>query len=201
MSKHQIDVGIRMHDEMVEKVGVAAAPLVALVYDDGKYPYETFDHLVDHSRRARLKVAGALQRRVFLDENRRCDVLLEEIDSANRTPIFEDRGSGARGCRLDESALAEVTVRVLASLDARPNILMLNKFGKAECGGGGTLDLIARALDLAIPTIIGVPRSNIEAWRDFSGDMGIELEARGDVERWLESVREDRTIDSASQLR
>ncbi len=86
-----------MHDEMVEKVGVAAAPLVALIYDDGKYPYETFDHLVDHSRRARLKVAGALQRRLFLDENRRCDVLLEEIDTANQTPIFEDRGGRVPG--------------------------------------------------------------------------------------------------------
>lgn len=65
----------------------------------------------------------------------------------------------------------------------------LNKFGKVECGGGGLRDLIANAIDRAIPVIIGVPRCSLEAWRGFVGDFAVELydDAR-ELERWLEGL-------------
>jgi hypothetical protein len=40
--------------------------------------------------------------------------------SGYRTALFEDRGTGARGCRLDEAALAEATARVEGSLKNAP---------------------------------------------------------------------------------
>ncbi len=67
---------------------------------------------------------------------------------------------------------------------------MLNKFGKAECAGGGLLDLIASAMDRQITVVIGVPNSNLQAWRDFAGDLSIELSDEiADIERWAESLK------------
>jgi len=67
---------------------------------------------------------------------------------------------------------------------------VLNKFGKAECEGRGLRDLIASAIDRGIPVIIGVPKRNLEAWRNFAGDFAVELKAdEGDVERWLKRFR------------
>lgn len=163
--------------------------LAALVYPQDKYPGPAFETLVASCRRRGLSLAGVLQHLVDAAPNRRCDVVLEDLTTGHRTPIFEYRGASATGCRLDEAALAEVAARIEGSLEGEPDLLVLNKFGKAECGGGGLLDLVANAMDREISVVIGVPRSNLEAWRNFSGDIGIELSGcDGDIERFVENL-------------
>jgi hypothetical protein len=138
-----------------------------------------------------LSLAGVLQHQVSEGADRRCDLILEDLDSGHRTALFEDRGAGARGCRLDEAALAEATARVEGSLEKAPRLLVLNKFGKAECEGGGLLDLIASAIDRGIPVVIGVPQRNLGSWREFAGEFAIELsDDTREVELWLERLRE-----------
>jgi hypothetical protein len=56
-------------------------------------------------------LAGVLQHVVDVAPERRCDVLLANLTTGRRTPIFEDRGAGAGGVRLDEAALADVAIR------------------------------------------------------------------------------------------
>src|SRR5579864_4101535 len=171
-------------------VSQSRAPLLAaLVYPQDKYPGSAFEALVASCRRRGLSLAGVLQHLVHAAPNRRCGVVLEDLTTGHRTPIFEYRGAGATGCRLDEAALAEVAARIEASLEGEPDLLVLNKFGKAECNGSGLLDLVAVAMDREISVIIGVPRSNLEAWRNFSGDLGIELSGcDGEIERFVENL-------------
>jgi hypothetical protein len=116
-------------------------------------------------------------------------VILEDLATGHRTALFENRGSGARGCRLDQAALAEATARVEGSLEHAPQLLVLNKFGKVECEGGGLRDLITSAMDRGIPVIIGVPKRNLGAWRGFAGELAMELSDHpGEVIRWLEGA-------------
>jgi len=116
-------------------------------------------------------------------------VILEDLATGHRTALFENRGAAARGCRLDQSALAEATARVEGSLEKVPQLLVLNKFGKVECEGGGLRDLIASAIDRGIPVVIGVPERNLDAWRTFAGEFAVELlDRRGGVLRWLEGL-------------
>jgi hypothetical protein len=116
-------------------------------------------------------------------------VILEDLATGHRTALFENRGAGARGCRLDEAALAEATARVEGSFEQVPHLLVLNKFGKVECDGGGLRDLIASAIDRGIPVIIGVPERNLGAWRDFAGEFAAELpDESGRIMGWLEST-------------
>ena len=120
-------------------------------------------------------MAGVLQHPVCSDTAGHCDVALEELTTGLRTDLFENRGPGARGCRLDVAALAEVNGQVERSLDSDPEILILNKFGKVEVEGRGLLDLVAMAADRSIPVVIGVPIRNLEAWRNFTGGMSVEF--------------------------
>ncbi len=109
--------------------------------------------------------------------------------TGHRTAIFEDRGTDAAGCRLGEAALAEASARIEASLEGAPDLLVLNKFGKAECGGGGLLDLVASTMDREISAVIRVPRSNLELWRSFAGAFTIELSgASSEIERFVENL-------------
>jgi nucleoside-triphosphatase THEP1 len=164
--------------------------VAAIVYANETYPDAIFSTLVGRCRELGLSVAGVVQHQAFEGADRRCDVLLEDLTSGHRTALFEDRGTGARGCRLDEAALAEATARVEGSLENAPQLLVLNKFGKVECGGGGLRDLIASAIDRGIPVIIGVPKRNLEIWRSFAGEFATELsDDPSQILEWLEGLR------------
>jgi hypothetical protein len=131
-----------------------------------------------------------LQHPAFEGADQRCDVLLEDLATGHRTLLFEERGAGARGCRLDVAALVDASMKVEASLDNNPALLVLNKFGKVEAEGGGMCSLLAKALEYGIPAIIGVPERNLAAWRDFAGEFSAELAVNADqVGTWLGRLR------------
>lgn len=172
-----------------EPMPLHARPVAAIVYADEIYPDAAFTTLVQRCRALGLTLAGVLQHRAFEGGDRRCDVVLEDLASGHRTALFEDRGAGARGCRLDQAALAEATARVEGSLEHVPQLLVLNKFGKVECDGGGLRDLIASAIDRGIPVIIGVPERNLDAWRSFAGEFATELpDDIGRIAAWVEAA-------------
>jgi hypothetical protein len=161
--------------------------LVAIVYANEAYPQSTFERIVADCRRRGLRVAGVLQHPVCSDAAGHCDVALEELTTGVWTDLFEDRGPGASGCRLDVAALAEVNGKVARSFDADPALLVLNKFGKVEAEGRGLLDLVAIAVDRGIPVVIGVPIRNLPAWRAFAGDLSVEFSSDpSEITDWLD---------------
>lgn len=122
------------HSALADELSPERVPSVAaIVYADEDYPDAIFKALVGRCRAGGLSLPGVLQHQVFEGADRRCGVLLEDLTSGHRTMLFEDRGAGTSGCRLDQSALAEATARVEGSLERAPDLLVLNKFGKVEC--------------------------------------------------------------------
>ena len=176
--------------QVVENSPPYARPVAAIVYADTVFPDIAFTELVDRCRGRGLSLAGVLQHRISAAPERRCDVVLEDLSTGYRTALFEDRGAGASGCRLDEAALAEAAARIEGNLEHAPDLLVLNKFGKAECDGGGLLELIANAIERRVPVIIGVPRRNIAAWRSFAGDFAVELsDDTNEIGEWLDNIQ------------
>ena len=104
-----------------------ARPVAAIVYANEVYPDAVFKALVKRCRALGLTLAGVLQHQAFKDGDRRCDVILEDLATGHRTALFENRGAGARGCRLDQATLAEATARVEGSLEKVPQLPVLNK--------------------------------------------------------------------------
>jgi hypothetical protein len=174
-----------------------ARSVAAIVYANEAYPDALFRQLVEACGAAGIATAGVLQHAPSANSNHRCDVYLQDLASGHLTRLFENRGSEARGCRLDGAALADATARIEKSLEAEPDLLVLNKFGKAECEGEGMRELIASAILCEIPVAIGVPVRNLEAWREFAGEFAVELPADFvSVLRWLCGVHsESEAID------
>jgi hypothetical protein len=168
----------------------AERSLAAIVYDNEAYPDGLFRQIVEACRAAGIATAGVLQHLASANADRRCDVYLEDLSTGQLTALFENRGSEARGCRLDGAALADVTARIENSLESEPDILVLNKFGKSECEGEGMRSVIASAMARDIPVVIGVPRRNVDAFRDFAGGFALELSADlPAVLQWLSAVQ------------
>jgi nucleoside-triphosphatase THEP1 len=100
-------------------------------------------------------------------------MVLEDLFSGQKVKISEERGALARGCRIDLDGLARTCALVLSSL-THCDLVLLNKFGKTESEGGGFRCIVSDALALETPVIIGVPRRNLAAWRDYAGDLANE---------------------------
>lgn len=162
----------------------AGARLIALVYSDGARAGRVLDTVARSLQREGLRCAGFVQ----FDQRRpgrsRCDMILENVRTGVRVQISEDRGPQAQGCILDPHALLTAMADAREQLGEGADVLLLNKFGKAEAEGSGFRPLIADAVASAIPVVIGVPRRNLESWRVFANDLAMELDLddAGDVE-------------------
>ncbi len=167
----------------------AAGRVTALVYDDGPAFDAALFAFATRLREAGLTLAGIAQTQAARPDRRRCDMVVEDLSTGLRETISEDRGDGARGCRLDLAALGRLQILVEASLQGPVDLLLVNKFGKEEAEGRGLRGTIARAVDRGIPVVIGVPRRNLDAFRAFCGDLAEEIGPdRTTLDRLIERI-------------
>lgn len=163
--------------------------IAALVYADGIYPDRAIARAIEPLRDRGIALAGAIQiETTNLPGRHPCDMLLEDLASGDVIAIAEHRGREARGCRLDVGILTEMAEAVANSLQAdEPRLLVVNKFGKIEADGGGLREVIAEAVALGIPVLVGVPARNLDRWRAFAGPLAVELPAEPSaIAGWLE---------------
>lgn len=151
-----------------------AIPIVAIVYDERKYPTFTLNSIVSKCRERGIAVAGVLQH-VAPESSHACDALLEDVSTGHFTQIFEKRGADARGCRLNHFAMADASQRVQLALEKRPQLLVLNKFGIMEAQGKGLGSLFSVAAEMRIPTVVAIPSRNLGIWREFAGECSLEF--------------------------
>jgi nucleoside-triphosphatase THEP1 len=158
--------------------------VAVLVYNEQAYPDEILKQVVDRCRSRGIRLAGVIQHR-SRDAGHRCDMLLEDLATGRQTSIFAGRGRGAKGCHLDEYAMLQMVSEIEFALKNSPELLVLNKFGKVEVEGMGVRDLIAQAVCMGIPVIVAVPERNLRGWREFAGELSVELNSSGGVDEWL----------------
>ena len=105
---------------------------------------------------------------------RRCDMYLKDLLRGDEIKISLDRGSEARGCRLDPDAFARIDAWIERAVLERVDLLIINRFGK-EAHGRGLRPLIAEALIADIPLMIGVSTQNLCDFLTFVGDLATRL--------------------------
>ena len=153
---------------------LAAAPITAIVYHEGRDVEPAIRRLIDLLAEQSLSLAGFIQRDTWRPDRPRCDMILEDLSGGEAIKISEDRGACARGCRLDPSELLRAMAAARGTIATRPDLLVVNKFGKTESEGGGFRDLIAEAVAHNVPTLVAVPWRNIDNWRRFAGEFALE---------------------------
>jgi len=121
-------------------------------------------------RQGGLNLAGSIQWNEPVAGRRRCRMTLEDLASGRRILASEDRGSQARGCHLDTSALEEAAALAAGSLEPGIDIVIVNRFGKQEAGGRGFRQVIEAAVLLDLPVLAGVSEINRSSWNAFAGD-------------------------------
>ncbi|RGP38048.1 DUF2478 domain-containing protein [Pseudotabrizicola alkalilacus] len=123
-----------------------------------------------------VRLAGTVQSNIERPDRRKCDMDLVVLPDGPTVRISEDRGALARGCILDSGALEQTVVAVQQRL-AGADVLIVNKFGKREAEGRGLVPVIAEALEMGLPVLIGVNGLNLAAFLAFAGEYVAPLSA------------------------
>ena len=143
-------------------------PITAIVYSDG-VQFEAFLQQTTAAMQKRgLRLAGLVQRSAPEPDRRKCDMALLNLATGELHAISDDRGPLARGCVLNTDRLLRACESAKAGLSGQTDLLVLCKFGKAEVEGGGFRPLMANALELSVPVLIGVPRINLAPFLEYS---------------------------------
>jgi len=115
-----------------------------------------------------VRLAGTVQVNSSGDCAAHCDMDLHVLPQGPILRISQNLGAASSGCRLDAGAL-EQAVAVSRGRLSGADLLIVNKFGKHEAEGRGFRELIAEALALGLPVVIGVNSQNAEAFHHFTG--------------------------------
>lgn len=144
-------------------------------------------------KRAGRRLAGVVQQPAGVVGGHPCDGDLIDLFTGRRAPIHQALGSGSTGCRLDANALETMVAAVERGMAVqRPELLIVNRFGKIEAAGRGFCPVIAKALDLAIPVVVGVNDLNRPAFDAFAAGIAVELPDRPSaILEWVAPLLED----------
>ena len=122
-----------------------------------------------------LKLAGVLQSSQPPTQERERSVTLRGLGSDWEMPVLQKRGVHARGCRLDSQAITDIAGRLLSDLQEKPDLLIINRFGRAESEGYGLRQVLEQAVSAEIPVLIGVREDYRDPWEQFHGGFGSAL--------------------------
>jgi Protein of unknown function (DUF2478) len=141
----------------------------AVVFDRGDNVDAILATAVDALGRAGRTVGGLLQNFGAPIGPGKREMLLRVLPGTDMIPLNDPRGPGVQGCILDTGALARASVRFRQAAQARPDLLLANRFGKEEAAGGGLRADLAEALLAGIPLLVPVSAELLPAWHAFLG--------------------------------
>ena len=122
-----------------------------------------------------LRCCGTVQINTESSDEGPCDMDVRVVPDGPVLRISQSLGPSARGCRLDPAALEVAVGLVEARLAVGADLLIINKFGKHEADGRGFRAVIAQAVDMAVPVLVGVNALNREAFEDFAEGLALRL--------------------------
>jgi hypothetical protein len=100
---------------------------------------------------------------------------LLDLSSGTTMQISQQLGSQSESCRLDSERLAGFAGLLDRPFDGDIDLMILNKFGKAESEGHGLRRTLSRAIEAGIPVLTAVRSPYDEAWRQFHGGLAVDL--------------------------
>ncbi len=178
---------------------IGTVKLAAVAYQTGFQIDEFLIHAANLLRADHVRLSGILQENTRNAAGSCSAMTLIDLTSQSRFGISQDLGSQAQGCRLDPHGLTEIGALLDRSLDRTIELLVLNKFGKAEAEGGGLRSVLAHVIETGIPLLTAVRPPYIEAWSEFHGGLAVDLPTDlGRVLAWCgDAVRELRAARPA----
>ena len=103
------------------------------------------------------------------------DMHLVDVHSGQSFAITQNLGAQSEACRIDPTGFAEASQVLRAAVDQRAELVVINRFGKLEAGGGGLLDEMLALMADGVPVLTCVNSEQLAAWQTATGGGGTLL--------------------------
>lgn len=157
---------------------ISAKTLAAIRFNRDDDITATFETVVTWLQSRGVRVCGYLQRELHDQSSCCAQTVLEGISTRERVRISQPLGNGSSGCRLDPHALSELSGKLLSVLETKPDLLIVNRFGRGEADGHGFRSGIEMAYAMGIPVLTAVRDEYFKDWRAFGAELAVELPAK-----------------------
>jgi hypothetical protein len=170
---------------MPQSPAIDAADIGAVIYPTD-FPIDALlSHVAARLEAEGKRVAGVVQVSIKTGPGCADAMMVRDVASNALVPISQELGRQSAGCRLDPRGLAAVAGNLAAALDDAPDLLLLNRFGKAEIEGGGLRDLIGAAMARGVKVLTAVRASHAAEWAAFHQGVAADLPPDEEtVRRW-----------------
>jgi hypothetical protein len=122
-----------------------------------------------------VSVGGLRQRSGAKEPGRRASMWVDHLETGRSVRIDRPRGPGARACVLDPEALAEAAGWLRETIDRRPAVIAVNRFGHSESEGDGMRGELADAILSGAVVVLAVRRGLLEDLVGFLGEAPVIL--------------------------
>jgi nucleoside-triphosphatase THEP1 len=161
----------------------------AIHFADGYDVDRLIDQVIVALKSRGTRLAGYLQRETPAGDDCCSTLYLESIEDGKKAQISQALGAGSKGCRLDPAALAVLSNQLRDAINTDTDMLIVNRFGKGESDGQGFRIVMERAMELGVPVLTAVRDDYLDAWHEFCGEFGLELEPQPEhVLEWCDTV-------------
>jgi hypothetical protein len=166
-----------------------AVRLAAIVYERG-FILDTFLTDVCGRLTARgFRLGGMIQVMSGIRGSPTASITAVDLRSGRRFDIWEGPGARATDCRLDERRLVDITPMILAAIEEHVDLVVVNRFGRAESQDKGLLACVSAAISAGIPVLTAVREPYLAPWQDYHGGLAASLKPDIDVvAAWCQSA-------------
>lgn len=123
-----------------------------------------------------IRLAGTVRAAPVRDDGHSCDMDIRILPDGPVYRISQSLGAGSRGCRLDPACIETLAQDVERRL-CIGDLVVINKFGKQECQSKGLSPVIAQAILMNLPVVVGVNGLNLSGFLAFAGEFAEPIEA------------------------
>jgi Protein of unknown function (DUF2478) len=146
-----------------------AATVGVLLYDTSVEIDSIVTAAVQDLRARGISIGGLLQRFGEQLPNGKYRMWVDDITTGESVRLDTPRGAGASACIVDPDALAQAACMLRRVTEARPDLIIVNRFGHAEADGGGMRAEIADAVCSGAAVLLAARFDYLDALEAFLG--------------------------------
>lgn len=114
-------------------------------------------------------------------------MFLVDVVTQERYLVSQPMGSLSKSCRADPQGFARATVVLRRALADKPDLVVLNRFGRLEAEGGGMSAELLELMAEGVPVLTAVAPGYQDAWAAFSGHAAVLPADPAAVRAWLDA--------------
>ena len=163
-----------------------AGPRAAAILDDGSGSADALlASIASAQRRAGRRVRGLLMTHPVGAQNCAAAMVLVDLETHEEYLVSQPLGQDSQACRADPQGFARASVVLRRAADEHADLVISNRFGGLEAGGGGFCSELLELMSLDVPVLTVVSPRHVEAWQEFTGGATVMQPRAEAIDRWL----------------